>query len=160
MSQPATDKYPSNPAICFNCRMVLTRTDHFDPADNYLGTTYEHPLASIGHIDCPEVVPMYFTEGDRHPEQNSICDFCGALGVAWDYPTDDFSTPGDDELIMVGVWAACDLCHDDIEADRWDMVLKRWCMVNESVLDESAAAHLAGIYSEFRLNRQGAARPV
>lgn len=51
------------------------------------------------------------------------CDFCvGPDQVLWDFPARDFYAPGGKS---VGGWAACDTCHDLVEAADWGGLARR-----------------------------------
>lgn len=73
------------------------------------------------------------TCGDVNYEQiriTLVCDFCSTPDdVAWTYPCEDFVVaglvPGLPNEVKVGDWAACEACHDLIEAGAWAEVGKR-----------------------------------
>ncbi len=155
MSQFATS-YPSNPAICLKCRRPYEVVDRYDDDGNFLGASYVHATGA----GCTGSIPVFGEEGAESSDQVSVCDFCHGPEVAWDYPADDFPTPGDEELLMTGVWKACHPCHDDIEAGDWHRIIERWSVVNGMVVDGPTRAHVAGIYSEFTLRRRGAATRI
>src|SRR5688500_8897502 len=66
----------------------------------------------------------------------AVCDFCRA-SPTYEYPCDDFVTEvlgvrKDGSLVKAdppqgsaGAWAACQSCHDFIEADDWDSLAER-----------------------------------
>ena len=155
-----SDVHPvSTQAICANCRRRLLPLYSYDDAGEQTGVTFEHGLELPG-VHCPEVVPIAIDTDDRSPDQVSVCDFCGAPGVAWDYPTADFMTPGDDGLLMTGMWSACDGCHVEIEALAWDRVAERHARFNRYHLLPRQRAHLIGIFRAFAAHRQGPATRI
>jgi hypothetical protein len=71
---------------------------------------------------------MPFAEEGLHVEAEvvgpPICDFCSLSEVAWAYPAVDFVIPGA-QWGSRGHWAACEACHDLIEAnDREGLVMR------------------------------------
>src|SRR6266571_638696 len=65
-------------------------------------------------------------------KQAIICDFCSATDPCWDYPTQSFATGdvlevGDARYptMSTGGWAACQTCHDYIEALNYSSLLQR-----------------------------------
>lgn len=61
---------------------------------------------------------------ELHPADEPICDFCSSKEVTWSYNAEDFSVP-EAEWGSRGGWAACDTCHDLIEADQREALLLR-----------------------------------
>jgi len=55
------------------------------------------------------------------PIRVTICDFCSSKDVLWSYECPDFETPlpNEEPWVSTGGWAACQTCHDFIEADDW-----------------------------------------
>jgi len=56
-----------------------------------------------------------------------ICDFCSSQDVHWSYDCPDFSLtlPSGEPWGSTEGWAACDACHDFIEANDWDGLRER-----------------------------------
>jgi hypothetical protein len=91
-----------------------------------------------------------------------ICDFCSDVRVAWAYPCESFTSiivaPGG-----VGVqanhngWAACNTCHELIEADRREQLVERSLQGFdiEPALMDVMKANLANLHDEFFQNRLG-----
>src|SRR3990172_3306604 len=52
-----------------------------------------------------------------------ICDFCSADAPNWRYPVQDFAAL-EGVSTSVGEWAACNLCHDLIEAGKFAELLE------------------------------------
>ena len=82
------------------------------------------------------------------------CDFCHSTTVKWDYPTDDFmqelknNTPTV-EWNSIGDWAACNTCHDMIEADAREMLATRAC---KSFIEEyGPSPNDAEMYRKIRI---------
>jgi len=44
-----------------------------------------------------------------------ICDFCSSPDVRWRYHSSDFEMG----LMLLGDWAACDVCHNYIQNNDW-----------------------------------------
>jgi hypothetical protein len=98
----------------------------------------------------------------------AICDFCSGPRVAWRYPARSFvayvvaSIGGE----SVGDWAACDECHDLIEASDREGLTERSL---EALIEkhpemtsvrDTITEHMAGLHILFFENRTGAATPV
>lgn len=64
---------------------------------------------------------------DEATNKPPICDFCSEPNPRWQYPASDFimHVPGPDDYGSEGAWAACDACHDLIEAGDGDGLAKR-----------------------------------
>jgi hypothetical protein len=64
------------------------------------------------------VAALPFTQEGLDTEigiDNPICDFCSSSDVTWSYDAADYIL--DEKWGSRGGWAACDECHDLIEAD-------------------------------------------
>jgi hypothetical protein len=98
----------------------------------------------------------------------AICDFCSGRSVAWRYPARSFvayvvaSIGGE----SVGDWAACNECHDLIEASDIKGLRERSlkALIDKhpemvSVRD-ALGEHMAGLHMLFFENRTGAATPL
>ena len=97
-----------------------------------------------------------------------ICDFCSAPAPAWRYPARTFlaycvaNVAGE----SVGDWAACDACHQLIEAEDRQGLAQR--SLDEMILKHpearpAAAAlyeDLAGLHDQFFAHRIGTAVPI
>ncbi len=60
------------------------------------------------------------------PEGRLRCDFCTREDVRWTYPARDFTEKVAGRTVgSQGGWAACDPCHDLIEADDYDGLATR-----------------------------------
>lgn len=97
-----------------------------------------------------------------------ICDFCSAQNPAWQYPALTFlayciSHIGGES---VGDWAACDACHQLIEAEDRRGLAQR--SLQELILkhpETSSAAtelylELVELQQQFFLHRSGEATPI
>lgn len=143
-------------AVCANCRRRLQPYENRDPEGNVVEFGYKHPKMLPG-VTCDKVEPLLFDSDDRHPDQVSVCDFCGCAGVSWDYHADDFPTPNDPGLMMVGMWSACQDCHDDIEDERWVAMACRQCKVFGIAPNTDRVTHFVHIFQAFAAHRQGPA---
>jgi hypothetical protein len=92
----------------------------------------------------------------------SVCDFCSEADPAWVYPARDFVFG---ISRSAGGWAACDRCHDLIEAgdssglaDRSLLELGRWHVLTGEDEVELLAA-LRAIHLGFWASRVGPAQP-
>ena len=87
-----------------------------------------------------------------------FCDFCTEPHPTWGYPAKSFELDvglpvG---LVSEGGWAACDVCHDLIEADKRDALLARALdkLVGQLPMDE-ARELMATLHGRFFANRCG-----
>ena len=158
MNQP-TRYAPS--AICATCKRRLVPSDEYDDAGTIVAVGFKHQRAAVGEVACTDLQPVLFEAGGVHPEQVSVCDFCGALPrKAWLYPASDFTTPGDPDLVMVGDWVACQDCHEDIGAKSWDRMAERQCRVHGLTLSRGLRVHFTGIFRGFDMHRTGSPTPL
>jgi hypothetical protein len=67
----------------------------------------------------PEIVINF------RPADAPRCDFCSEQPVLWDYPSKDFVVKGLQNWSSDGHWAACQTCHDLIEAGRYAELAER-----------------------------------
>lgn len=154
MNQP-TRHVPS--AICATCKRRLVPSDQFDGAGEIVAVGFEHQLPAIGEVPCTDLRPILFEAGGVHPEQVSVCDFCGGLPEqAWLYRASDFTVPGDPRMVMIGDWVACQECHTDIAAKSWDRMAERQCRVHGLTLSLGLRTHFIGIFRSFDMHRTGA----
>lgn len=152
-------KGPSTPAMY--CRICLLPLDSFEAYDKDRLTKieYRHPeWQDVDHEPDPAMIEDY-TEIKTH------CDFCLApvRSGGWTFPCADFEV-----LMMVdpdrstthtssGDWSACDECHLDIHAGRWEAMLNR-NMDNTSVperMKPMARVMAMNLWEGFRAHRTG-----
>jgi hypothetical protein len=102
------------------------------------------------------------------------CDFCTTTYPTWSYPAKDFSLGGEhntgevEELaISIGGWAACDGCHELIEANDYDGLAQRsYTLYVEKhglvvpVLTAVTLEAFKVIHRGFKVNRVGEAERV
>lgn len=72
-----------------------------------------------------------------HASGEGWCDFCNAKAPQWDYPCESFLSDAGtvrkdgktytQALNNIGTWAACDACHELIEAGKFTELLDRMC---------------------------------
>lgn len=110
----------------------------------------------------------------NHPA-GTVCDFCNSPLITWAYPCESFSmgvgTQSEENLTIKtekllnswGGWAACDVCHELIEAskdrelaDRSASQLKEGLAPDEF---EMLSAMLFTMHEQFRQGRKGPATP-
>lgn len=148
-------------AICGTCHRRLVPADSYDDAGTLLGVSFTHQLLAVGQSPCDKLDPVTFEAGGSHPEQVSICDFCGGEPDAgWVYPAEDFPCPGDPDLRMIGEWVACEPCHTDIGAKAWDRMAERQGRVHGFFMTRQARTHFVGIFRAFDMHRLGDPRPL
>lgn len=84
------------------------------------------------------------------------CDFCGQAGPSWTYPCDDFVVSvGPSSRGFVGDWAACNLCHKDIELNRWTNVSARSAKTAPTGTRNITKRACEALQQMFRQNRKG-----
>lgn len=91
-----------------------------------------------------------------------ICDFCSSEDVRWSYPARDFVARVVPIAGSEGGWAACDACHDLIEADDLDGLAKRsaetFVEKNGAIFDQpELVAMLRQLHQQFVESRTGEA---
>jgi hypothetical protein len=109
-------------------------------------------------------------EQEMHREVRPICDFCSGRPVVWTYPADTFRAPHGDTLLLehqvlmrsIDDWAACDTCHDFIEAGQWEALAQwayeRFYVHHPEVPRRSAFVdELRATHAKFREYRTGKA---
>lgn len=71
----------------------------------------------------------------------NVCDFCTAPGPVWTYPVSPIRLRlnAQQDYVDDGEWYACDACYQDIEADRWPLVVKRWGERNPDAVENKQA---------------------
>ena len=105
-----------------------------------------------------------------------VCDLCFGRPVTWRYPCESFIGPeetiGDRVWVheMVADWAACDVCHDLIEADRREELAERayhsenappeWRLIKLQIPKSELMAHFRVLHDQFFYHRKGAAIPL
>jgi len=95
----------------------------------------------------------------------SVCDFCSAPDVTWQYPARSFVAYAVNGVVgqSVGDWAACRVCHELIEAGDRQGLLERSLQTllekNPEMLPEEAELRdqLAQIHGMFFAHQAGAA---
>ncbi|HXB67291.1 MAG TPA: hypothetical protein VNY05_03560 [Candidatus Acidoferrales bacterium] len=96
-----------------------------------------------------------------------VCDFCSTPSPAWIYPARSFLVARHDTLVdqSLGGWAACDTCHNLIEAGNSPGLLVRsvdtlllaqpeMLPSYDWVLDQMKELH-----AQFSANRTGSPKP-
>ena len=94
--------------------------------------------------------------------ENAVCDFCSATPVEWSYPATTFLSDQFSEWGSAGSWAACQPCHDLIEADDYDALGSRSIEKYEIPLEcrWEVRKSLLRLHSQFRAARTGDAVKV
>ena len=149
--------------ICGNCHRPLE--EFTDAAGNSLH--YQHSAGIAGGAKCPGVAPVPRT-GAQHTL--TLCDFCVWPGPTWRYPVISFKSavkifqPERNRMVSPqshGDWLACEDCHADIEANRWEAILDRYG--RNSTLPREARRKgrkdVARYHQEFRHHKTGPATP-
>lgn len=112
---------PLAPAtLCRQCRRPLDSVELYLD-DKLVGYDYVHTALDVrgdGHEPDP------ILRADAAGSAVTVCDFCAAPGPRWTYGCLPFNYEG----INAGSaddWAACDRCHDLVEAGEWDELAER-----------------------------------
>lgn len=96
------------------------------------------------------------------------CDFCSERPVRWRYPARSFVMGHTGELghESVGDWAACETCHDLIEADQRTALtarsLEQYANMTAALTEDQKAqltALLTEAHNRFFNHRTGPAEP-
>ncbi len=99
-------------------------------------------------------------------DEQPICDLCSEPAVRWSYPARDFIETGvisPSRVLLIGSsggWAACDECHQLIEADDRAALLKRSVenfVAFYGVRPPTLADDIRRIHEQFFANRRGPA---
>lgn len=141
-----TDREGEARRICLVCGRVL---------DWSQALGYHHGIASgPEELDHP-AIPVSPTEA---PEQlRERCDFCFADETVYVVPAKSFVTPYAPSM-MVGDWAACELCGREIEKDAWNVVFRRSKAGYEArngPMDSMTEMALKKMHRELRKNITG-----
>jgi len=59
-----------------------------------------------------------------YKKQAPICDFCSVVNPTWEYDCNTFVTKEMEGYRFVNEWLACDVCHEFIEDDDYNGLLK------------------------------------
>lgn len=105
------------------------------------------------------------------PAEGPICDFCSERPVKWRYPAIDIKPAESISLpelkqSSIGDWAACQTCHDLIEAENWPDLARRSAQSVVMSTPKLAPVYLGlvamsrALHTEFRAARTGPATPV
>jgi hypothetical protein len=95
-----------------------------------------------------------------------ICDFCSDPNIAWSYAAGDFHIP-DMTWGSRGGWAACETCHDFIEANDHEGLarhsVEQFFVYHKEIPDERAVRkliinHVRQVHAEFFKLRKGEAQ--
>ncbi len=101
--------------------------------------------------DVDETSPL-FPKRNAHPQQVDVlliappmCDFCTLANPTWCYPAKDFimlqahEARDNNTHVSVGSWAACNACHDLIEAGNKSALATRFVETLPRATRRSAA---------------------
>lgn len=155
-------------------------TDPMDLKHDLMCETCKRPLDVLTDLDGSMVGYAHASNisvGPHHypiPVQridalaSVVCDFCSTPDGAWRYPTQTFETEdvnasengepyGPITPRSVGDWMACDVCHDDIEANRWDALAKRSLRGQPAFLRREAMPRIRTLHRTFVAHRTGPA---
>lgn len=90
-----------------------------------------------------------------------ICDFCSDPNVRWGYPANDYLSEVCPVANSIGGWAACQECHDFIEAGDWaGLAVRDADKFPLPIPYEDKVALARAIHIEFQKQRSGPAYPV
>jgi hypothetical protein len=157
-----------NDLICGTCHRPLdVLTDEAGNVKDY----WHASGISIGPAHNPVPIPR----DEALTESTLVCDFCSTPGGAWRYPARTFDSPdvaaGDHALQRmtepadltprsVGDWMACDVCHADIAAGRWDSIAERACRAQPRFLRTELRRGVKRLHAQFRAHRTGDPIPI
>ena len=146
--------------ICRICHTTLdVRTQTI--GDTLVDFQYNHP---------PAYKILNFPEHDPDPvqarpfdERVGVCDFCAAPEPMWTYPATTFvmehGLGGFDGSTSIGSWAACDTCHELIEADDYPALSERGTASQvqglPSFIQVIVKAKVIEYHQQFKGNRIG-----
>lgn len=160
MSHVTPDEIPD--MVCGRCGVAL---DWYQPDRMKPEGWYVHPESQVRYGDK--------NIGDHNPqpvrpEQTGVvvryrCDFCFATEPEWRYPCKSFDIPGTHEYGSYEDWAACDACHDVIEANDRAALVERAMQgpsarkMKNNTVSVILRQSLHALYKEFFANRNGEA---
>ena len=86
----------------------------------------------------------------RIPE--NVCDFCSAPDPPWIYPCEAYRAPlaFPEQIVVRGIWLACEACADDIEACRLAELTTRAMIRVEQDLPSLTPAQRAQLSYDLR----------
>jgi|SRR5262245_12559577 len=106
-------------------------------------------------------------------DQAAICDFCSSPAVTWSYDVDDFHIVDRPEVHegwgSTGGWAACDTCHDLIEAGDPEAVamnsMQTFFKTHPEIPDQPeyrsrVYEHVRTVHSEFWKHKHGPGKHI
>lgn len=110
-------------ALCRRCRRPLDTVEDVDGRGELIRVRYQHTMLDVdtGRADHD---PDPIMREDAIGSAVTACDFCSAPGPRWTYGCLPFRYEG----VNAGSaddWAACDACHDLIEAADWNELAER-----------------------------------
>lgn len=150
--------------ICARCGVALDyeQFDESQPEGRWV-----HPYAQTLYGDAQVRSPADLHEpqpvtADQAPVKPKYrCDFCFAQDPAWRYPCRSFDLPNTPGYASYEDWAACDKCHDVIEKQDIDMLVRRAMKHSPSIKNRESAASrvlrraLKELYLNFFRSRNG-----
>lgn len=79
-----------------------------------------------------------------YKREELVCDFCSLPEISWSYPVTEFEQRMEVDgkvfdNVYLGDWAACDKCHDLIEAGDKEGLLDRCFLSEHSVYKKCSA---------------------
>jgi hypothetical protein len=153
--------------LCGRCRRPLDWQPYYEGGQR-VGFAYSHPAIALPEDHAPEPIPE---EGPVSAV--TACDFCAAPGPSWEYPARPFTTtdvlqvtPGGElDAVFSSViyrsddaWGACERCHDDIEAGRWNRVTYRALRRHRASLRAELEPTMRALWAVFEEHRSGPPR--
>lgn len=145
--------------MCRVCARPLEQANQIE-GGVVVGISYAHGFEIPGtpqHKPEPVVVV-------NEADQVAVCDFCENSFPVWVYPCGSFtifigkdSTKGTKHYGSVEDWGACETCHADIQADRWDAMEQRSSIQQEPnpAGREALTKLLREFWQGFREHRSG-----
>lgn len=138
--------------LCRVCRRPLNEVVDLDD-----GTVlrWEHStVLMLGPAHVPDPIPADLVAN----EAVAVCDFCSQQAPVWTYPASTF-TMSNEPFGSSGDWAACDGCHDLIEAALWDTLAERGAATVQGRLPRkvrrTVVGHLLKLHQRFVEARTG-----
>jgi hypothetical protein len=136
--------------VCAVCRRPLDLHTWEEEGAPRLEWLHAERDAHQGHDPVP------VSAVDTGNEIVGRCDFCSQAGPSWTYPCSDFVVSvGPFNRGFVGDWAACSLCHKDIQLNRWTSVSSRSAKAASPGTRNNVKKSCEILHRMFKLNRKG-----
>ena len=106
-----------------------------------------------------------------YEKQAPICDFCSTSNPSWEYGCETFVTKDMGGYRFVEEWLACDVCHEFIEDDDYNSLLKFSMAeykrrkspvvpMQHDRIERLLYEKVGEIHQLFKKNRKGDCKPI